>query len=72
MGLFESLVITFGLCKALATFQTFMDTELVNLIDTGHIVIYLDDILIFAHTIAEVTKYTHMVLQCLLDLDLYL
>ena len=72
MGLFESLVMMFGLCNALATFQTFMDTELADLIDTGHVVVYLDDILIFAHTIYEVIKYTHMVLQCLLDLDLYL
>jgi len=72
LGLFESLVMTFGLCNALATFQTFMDTELADLIDTGHVVIYLDNILIFAHTIYEVIKYTHMVLQRLLDLDLYL
>ena len=62
----------FGLCNAPATFQTFMDTELADLIDTGHVVIYLDDILIFAHTISKVIKYTHMVLQHLLDLDLYL
>jgi len=72
LGLFESLVMTFGLCNAPATFQTFMDTELADLIDTGHVVIYLDDILIFAHTIAKVIKFTHMVLQRLLDLDLYL
>jgi len=72
MGLFESLVMMFGLCNAPATFQTFMDTKLADLIDTGHIVIYLDDILIFVHTIAKVIKYIHMVLQCLLDLDLYL
>ena len=72
MGLFESLVMTFGLCNAPATFQTFMDTELADLIDTGHVVVYLDDILIFVHTIAKVTKFTHMVLQRLLDLDLYL
>jgi len=72
MGLFESLVMTFGLCNAPATFQTFMDTKLADLIDTGHIVVYLDDILIFVHTISEVIKYTHMVLQRLLDLDLYL
>ena len=26
LGLFKSLVMTFGLCNALATFQTFMDT----------------------------------------------
>jgi len=72
LGLFESLVMTFGLCNAPATFQTFMDTELADLIDTGHVVVYLDDILIFAHTIYKVIKYTHMVLQHLLDLDLYL
>jgi len=72
MGLFESLVMMFGLCNALATFQTFMDTKLADLIDTGHVVVYLDNILIFAHTIAKVIKYTHMVLQRLLDLDLYL
>jgi len=72
LGLFESLVITFGLCNALATFQTFMDTQLADLIDTGHVVIYLNNILIFAHTIHKVIKYTHMVLQHLLDLDLYL
>ena len=72
LGLFESLVMTFGLCNAPATFQTFMDTELADLIDTGHVVVYLDNILIFAHTITEVIKYTHMVLQHLLDLDLYL
>jgi len=72
LGLFESLVMMFGLCNAPATFQTFMDTKLADLIDTGHVVVYLDDILIFAHTIYEVIKYTHMVLQRLLDLDLYL
>ena len=72
LGLFESLVIMFGLCNALATFQTFMDTQLADLIDTGHVVVYLNDILIFAHTIYKVIKYIHMVLQHLLDLDLYL
>jgi len=72
LGLFKSLVMMFGLCNAPATFQTFMDTQLADLIDTDHMVVYLDDILIFAHTIYKVIKYTHMVLQCLLDLDLYL
>ena len=31
LGLFESLVMTFGLCNAPATFQTFMDTELLSI-----------------------------------------
>jgi hypothetical protein len=44
LGLFESLVMTFGLCNAPATFQTFMDTQFADIIATGHVVIYLDDI----------------------------
>ena len=63
---------TFGLCNTPATFQTFMDTEFADLISTGRVVIYLDDILIFAETQAEVTRLTHLVLQCMQKLDLYL
>jgi len=55
LGLFESLVMTFRLCNAPATFQTFMDTQFANIIATRHVVIYLDDILIFAETLWELT-----------------
>ena len=72
LGLFESLVMTFGLCNAPATFQTFMDTQLANIIATGHVVIYLDDILIFAETLWELTQLTHRVLQRIQDQDLFL
>jgi len=72
LGLFKSLVMTFGLCNAPATFQTFMDTQFADIIATGHVVIYLDDILIFAETIAELTRLTHQVLQRIQDLDLFL
>ena len=51
LGLFESLVITFGLCNAPATFQTFMDTQFADIIATGHVIIYLNDILILAETL---------------------
>jgi hypothetical protein len=71
-GLYESLVMTFGLCNAPVTFQTFMDTQLADAIATGHVVVYLDDILIFATTLAELERYTHIVLQPLADLDLFL
>jgi len=63
---------TFGLCNALATFQTFMDTQFADFLATGKVVIYLNDILILAQTIVELVKLTHGNLQCLLDLDLYL
>jgi len=53
MGLYESTVMTFGLCNAPATFQTFMDIEFGPLIKGGHVVVYLDDILIYATTITE-------------------
>ena len=72
MGLYESTVMTFGLCNAPATFQTFMDIEFGPLIKGGHIVVYLDNILIYATTITELVYWTHKVFQLLLKLDLYL
>jgi hypothetical protein len=72
LGLFKSLVMTFGLYNAPATFQTFMDTQFANIIATGHVVIYLDNILIFAKTLRELTQLTHQVLQRIQDLDLFL
>jgi len=72
LGLFEPTVMTFGLCNAPATFQTFMDTQFADLITTGHIVIYLDDILIFATILDKLVFYTHKVLKCLQELDLFL
>jgi hypothetical protein len=72
LGLFKSLVMTFGLYNAPTTFQTFMDMQFANIIATGHIVIYLDDILIFAETIRELMQLTHQVLQRIQDLDLFL
>jgi hypothetical protein len=62
----------FGLCNAPATFQTLMDEQFKDLIATGHVIIYLDNILIFATTILVLEQFTHQVLQRLLDLDLFL
>jgi len=63
LSLFESRVMTFGLCNAPATFQTFMDTQFADFLATGKVVIYLDDILIMATTIVELVKLTHGILQ---------
>ena len=46
--------------------------EFGDLLDTGQVVIYLDNILIFATTLAELIRLTHLVLQQLEKLDLYL
>jgi hypothetical protein len=49
-----------------------MDTEFAPLIATGHVVVYLDNILIFSDNAGELEHLTHQVLQKLLDLDLFL
>lgn len=43
-GLFESLVMTFGLCNAPATFQTMMDTIFVAYVRKGTAGAYIDDV----------------------------
>ena len=71
-GLFEPLVMTFGLCNAPATFQTIMQNIFDNLIDKGHVIVYLDDILIFHNSPTQLTSLTHEVLCRFLKWDLYL
>ena len=46
-GLFEPTVMLFGLCNAPSTFQAMMNEVLREEIATGHVVVYIDDILIF-------------------------
>ena len=53
-GLFELLVMFFGLCNSLATFQTMMDGIFNDLIMEGVVVVYLDDILIFTETSVQI------------------
>jgi len=45
-GLFECLVMFFGLTNSPATFQTMMDALFDDLVTTGNVIIYMDDILI--------------------------
>jgi hypothetical protein len=55
LELFKSLVMTFRLCNAPATFQMFMDMQFANIIATEQVIIYLDNILIFVATLTELT-----------------
>jgi hypothetical protein len=71
-GLFEPLVMTFGLCNAPATFHMFMNTLFQDLIDQGHVVVYLDNILFFQDSQTKLTTLTHEVLRCLQDNHLFL
>ena len=52
-GLFEPTVMFFGLMNSPATFQTTMNDILRNLINEGHVTVYLDDILIFSDNLFE-------------------
>ena len=71
-GLFEPLVMFFGLCNSPATFQRLMDHIFWVLIDGNLVLIYMDDILIPADTLEELERVTKIVLQKLKDNDLFL
>jgi hypothetical protein len=49
-----------------------MDTQFADIIAMGHVIIYLDNILIFAEMLQELTQLTHHVLQRIQDMDLFL
>ncbi|EGN91319.1 hypothetical protein SERLA73DRAFT_157576, partial [Serpula lacrymans var. lacrymans S7.3] len=71
-GLFEPLVMFFGLTNSPATFQTMMDRLLRDLINEGSVIVYLDDIMIFTDSLEEHRKIVSKVLQILADNQLYL
>jgi hypothetical protein len=71
-GLFEPTVMFFGLCNSPATFQAFMDDIFQVEITENEIIIYMDDILIFARSKEELTRKTRNVLQKLQDNNLCL
>ncbi len=56
---------TFGLCNAPATFQTFMNLIFKPLINGGHVVVYLDDILIFMEDTTSLSELTDAILSVL-------
>src|SRR5215467_11424153 len=71
-GLFEPTVMFFGMTNSPATFQHMMDTIFRPMLDKDEIIVYMDDILIFAEDQPKLVRRTHQVLQTLLDNDLYL
>ena len=64
-GLFEPLIMLFGLTNSPATFQTMMNNIFHDLIAKGVVCIYLNDILIFTKTLEEHHCIVHLVLECL-------
>lgn len=71
-GLFEPLVMFFGLTNSPSTFQTMMNDLFRDLIAEGKLVIYMDDILIFAETREALRETTAEVLRILALNKLYL
>ncbi len=64
-GLFEPLVMYFGLTNSLATFQTMMNDIFKELIDEGSVAIYMDDILIYTQMIEHHREVVTQVLDML-------
>ncbi|GLB43475.1 putative retrotransposable element tf2 155 kda protein type 1-like [Lyophyllum shimeji] len=71
-GLFEPLVMFFGLTNSPATFQTVMNDIFRDLIAQGVVCVYLDDILIYTKTLEEHRRITRIVLDRLREHRLFL
>lgn len=72
-GLYEPTVMFFGLTNSLATFQSYMNHVFADLIDEGHVIVYMDDILVFTgDDECEHDALVRRVLQRLKDTDLFL
>ena len=71
-GLFEPLVMFFGLTNSPATFQTMMNDLFKTLIDEGVVVVYMDDILIFTESLEQHHETVRNALEILCTNYLYL
>ena len=71
-GLSEPTVMFFGMCNSPATFQIMMDNIFRDMINDCIVIIYMDDIFLFAPDKNTLTENTKKVLTCLQDNDLFL
>ncbi len=69
-GLYEWLVLPFGLCNAPATSMVYMNQILHHLLDVC-VVVYLDDVLIYSKLLEDHKKHVAEVLQIFRDNELY-
>jgi transposase InsO family protein len=69
-GLFEYLVVPFGLTNAPAAFQEYINRALADSIDVI-CVVYLDDILVYSDSEEEHIQHVQLVLERLLEYGLY-
>ena len=71
-GLYEPVVMYFGMSNSPATFQAYMNDIFEDLILKGWIVVYMDDILIHAKTLDDLNSRTKAVLDIMKREDLHL
>jgi Reverse transcriptase (RNA-dependent DNA polymerase) len=71
-GLFEPTVMFFGMCNSPATFQAMMDDIFMTMINNRLVIVYMDNILIFADIKEELKRITKLVLEKLREHDLFL
>src|SRR5260221_995972 len=71
-GLFEPLIMFFGLCNSPATFQTMMNDILRPFIDCNEAVCYMDNILIYSSSLMDHQRITWEILQTLCSYKLFL
>ena len=62
-GLFKPTVMSFGMCNSPAMFQSMMDNIFITMVKGKLVIVYMDDILIFAGTKEELAWITKMVLE---------
>jgi hypothetical protein len=71
-GLFEPLVMYFGLTNSPATFQMMMNKIFQDLVTEDVISVYLDDIVIFTNSLEEHRQITCLVLDHMHEHKIYL
>jgi Reverse transcriptase (RNA-dependent DNA polymerase) len=71
-GLYEPTVMFFGMCNSPATFQAMMDHAFADMIEEGILIVYMDDILIFAKDEPTLQGHTKWVLERLRKHNLFL
>ncbi len=72
LGLYEPVVMYFGLCNSPATFSRMMAVLFRDMINARKCVIYMDDIIIIGKTLEDLRKNTLEVLEILDKVELYI
>src|SRR5260221_14632692 len=62
----------FGLCNSPVTFQTMMNDILQDFIHNGKAICYMDNILVYSHTLSDHQQIVHQVLSTLQKWRLFL